>query len=69
MILNPGSDDAKYVSIDTGEDYDDIAEKDDEDLEPAEGGGSDQEVVSDRLGSNQIIRGTFLGSFLTQFPV
>ncbi len=44
MILNPGSDDAKYVSIDTGEDYDDIAEKDDEDLEPAEGGGSDQEV-------------------------
>ena len=47
MLLNPGSDDAKYVSIDTGVDYDDIAEKEDDDEGSAEG-GSDQEVATDR---------------------
>ena len=50
LILNPGSDDAKYVTIDTGVDYDDIAEEDDdEEEESAEGGSDQEEVVSERL--------------------
>ncbi len=47
LILNPGSGDAEYVSIDTGVDYDDIAEKDEE--EDSAEGASDEEVVPERL--------------------